>query len=915
MDSLMRSFIDEARELIEQSGQTLIALEDAPANAELVDALFRYVHTLKGSSGVLELKPIVDVVHVAEALLELAKDGDATLDEAAISELLEAMDQISAWIDGLDQTQQLPDDASDTGAAIAARLQTHVEQHNASVGDDTDKGNSEVEGEGISWGLFDEDDSGEDIADTTKQAEDHLPITLQQASSRYDARYRLPFLSTDKPLYWLRFQPDSDCFFQGDDPLLTLHQCPGLILYSATLTAQPDDLDTADIYESLLVFDALVSADKGDIETHFEYTPDAIELTATDKLALLQPNQEAVDEFIDTDTLNDLLQSWKQGDAKAFSEKLDAALQLTHLRSAQGELLNALSCLDIERDQVIGATVLTTLPQVADNQQSVVDWVYPTAVEMPDTTELPASDLSSSESVSPSAEQIEYFELNDEAKQLVADQLKLLQYAADDLKSASRQSVLKLLHAIAKSAGQVFPAAFEQGDLEDHLKHWLEVEHKGSRGSFKRLAASEPAKQTKASPQQPAIQEQQSQSTKQHASSGASASANNQVIRNFKVDQVHIASLGDLVGELVVAKNALPFLAERAEQTFGQRQLGREIREQYNVINRITRSLQDTMMQVQLLPVSHVFQRFPRLVRDLSKKLGKNIKLVIEGEQTEAEKSIIESLADPLVHLMRNSIDHGIEMPDERVNNGKPDTGYIRLAAWQENEWVVIEVADDGAGINPNVIKEKALEKCVISGERLANLSDQEAIELIFAAGFSSRDKASDLSGRGVGMDVVKSSVEKVGGELSVESHVGEGSRFLMRLPLSMSVSHVMQVWINEQRYGIPIEHVAETVRIPLKELHQFKDKQTVTLRDEVLPVISARDALALPEDEAESAALLIVKVRGEKAALRVDEFNEGVEVILKPMEGALETMEIYQGTALLGDGSVLLVLNINQLL
>jgi len=226
--------------------------------------------------------------------------------------------------------------------------------------------------------------------------------------------------------------------------------------------------------------------------------------------------------------------------------------------------------------------------------------------------------------------------------------------------------------------------------------------------------------------------------------------------RSLKVDQAKVDRLMNLIGELVVSKNALPYLAERAETQFGVRELAREIKGQYSVINRIADEMQDAIMQVRMMAVSFVFQRFPRLVRDLSRKLGKEVQLVLEGEQTEADKNIIQSLADPLIHIVRNSLDHGLEMPEVRLAAGKPATGKLTIRATQEADRVVIEIGDDGKGIDPAIIKKKAYEKGIIDEAMLERIGDQEAINLIFAAGFSTAEVISDLSGRGVGMDVVR---------------------------------------------------------------------------------------------------------------------------------------------------------------
>ncbi|MDQ7017109.1 MAG: ATP-binding protein, partial [Gammaproteobacteria bacterium] len=266
------------------------------------------------------------------------------------------------------------------------------------------------------------------------------------------------------------------------------------------------------------------------------------------------------------------------------------------------------------------------------------------------------------------------------------------------------------------------------------------------------------------------------------------------VSKTLKVDQQRIDALMDLVGELVVAKNALPFLAKRAEEHFGVRQLSKEIKSQYTVINRLSEELQAAMMQIRMVPISTVFQRFPRLVRDLSRKLGKQVELKVEGEETEADKNVVENLADPLIHLVRNSLDHGLESAEERRAAGKSASGTIILRALGQDDQVVIEISDDGRGIDPDKIKKKAYQNGLLDEQSLDSISDHEALQLIFSAGLSTAEAVSDLSGRGVGMDVVRSVIQAAGGSVEVSSELGQGSTVRLSLPLSMAVTRVMMI-------------------------------------------------------------------------------------------------------------------------
>ncbi|MEU8243278.1 chemotaxis protein CheA [Actinoplanes missouriensis] len=387
--------------------------------------------------------------------------------------------------------------------------------------------------------------------------------------------------------------------------------------------------------------------------------------------------------------------------------------------------------------------------------------------------------------------------------------------------------------------------------------------------------------------------------------------------RVLKVDQEKVDRLMELVGELNVAKNGLTFLADSAEEEFGSRVLSRRIKDQYAGLHRIAEELQSAVMDVRMLPLSVAFGRFPRLVRDLSRRLGKTIELVTEGEDTMADKDVIEALGDPLVHLVRNSLDHGIEPADERTASGKNPAARLTLAAVADGDAVIVEVSDDGRGVDPVRVKRKAYEKGLISEEELESLSDTEAVDLVFRPGFSTADQVSDLSGRGVGMDAVRASVEKLGGTVTMRSKLGQGTSTRLRLPLSMAVTQVMVVSVAGQRFGIPVDLVVETVRVPAAEMGRVLHQDVVVMRGEVVPVLDLARALDMPWAPNPDAdrAILVVSVNGQRVGLLVEQFHREVDVILKPMEGLLAYADEFSGTALLGDGLVLLVLNMKEVL
>jgi two-component system chemotaxis sensor kinase CheA len=639
---LRTSFVPEARDLLEEAGQALLALEHDPMDRPALDRLFRAVHTIKGTAGIFDLPPLVHLVHAAEDLLGRIRDGTLALTGAITDDLLAALDHVGRWVERLDARGTLPVESAGIAREHAARCRAWMEQ--GAVPPAPAAG-----GEPAANGARIDDEALRLLAD--------LPA------------------GTSGPLRLVSYEPRPDCFFNGEDPLFLLRQLPDLVGLRIVPKAPWPEAAAFDPYACNLRFLAVTSAPRAAVEHLFRYV----------------------------------------------------------------------------------------LPETA-------------------------------------------------------------------------------IHEV-EAAG---PAARE---------------------------------------------------------------------RVLKVEQHKVDLIMTLVGELAVAKNALPFLSRRAEAQYGSRELAREIKDQYAVIDRIAQEMQAAVMGIRMLPVSEMFKRFPRLVRDIARKLGKRVELELSGESTEADKNVIEALANPILHLVRNCLDHGLELPEERLAAGKPDVGRVRLHAYREGDRVVIEVGDDGRGIDPAKVRAKALEKGLIEPERAAQLSDQEAVQLVFLPGLSTAAQVSDLSGRGVGTDVVRSTVERLGGTVELESQPGRGTTIRLDLPLSMAVTRVMTVEAGGQLFGVPMELVVEIVRVPKDRLRRIKRAETFTLRDAVIPLVRLRALLAMAPLPRAEEAVLVVRIAGMPLGLVIDEFRTGMDVILKPMGGILGGMPGYAGTAVLGDGKVLLVLNLKELL
>ncbi|KAA0687635.1 chemotaxis protein CheA [Azospirillum brasilense] len=386
--------------------------------------------------------------------------------------------------------------------------------------------------------------------------------------------------------------------------------------------------------------------------------------------------------------------------------------------------------------------------------------------------------------------------------------------------------------------------------------------------------------------------------------------------RALRVDAERMDRLMALVGELVVAKGSLPHLAREAQEGRSADALAQGIKEAHGRIDSIVGDLQDAVLRLRLLPLSRVFEPLPRLVRDTARRLGKSVELHLSGGETEADKDILDILGEPLLHLVRNGLDHGIEAPDRRRAAGKPDVAAIRVQAFQDTGGVVVEVSDDGAGIDAAAVRRKAVSNGALTEEQAAALSDTEALRLIFLPGVSTSDTVSDLSGRGVGMDAVRGAVEQAGGRVEVASTPGVGTRFRLVLPLTMMVTRLVTVETAGALYGFPVTLVTGMQRVPHGAIRRVKHAESVVVQDAVVPLLRLRRLLNLPEDERERSgeAVLLVDLGGQPVALVVDDFRERADVVLKPMTGLLARLRGYAGTAVLGDGRLLLALNLREL-
>jgi two-component system chemotaxis sensor kinase CheA len=383
--------------------------------------------------------------------------------------------------------------------------------------------------------------------------------------------------------------------------------------------------------------------------------------------------------------------------------------------------------------------------------------------------------------------------------------------------------------------------------------------------------------------------------------------------QTIRVEVKRLDHLMNLIGELVLGKNRLLKIYDDVEERYEGEKFLEELNQVVSAVSLVTTDLQIAVMKTRMLPVSKVFNKFPRLVRDLSRELNKEIELVTSGEDTELDKSIVEEIGDPLVHMIRNSCDHGIETPEERVAKGKPPKGTVKLKAYNEGNQIVIAIEDDGAGMDPEFLKKKAIEKGVITEREAQQLSDKEAYALIFRPGFSTAAKVTGVSGRGVGMDVVKTNIEKLNGIIDIDSEQGKGSVFKLKIPLTLAIMQSLLVSVQEEFFAIPLASVLETVRISIDEIYTIEGKNVLRLRNEILSLVRLSDMFGVEQvlEGGEHVYVVIIGLAETKLGIIVDGLVGQEEIVIKSMGDYLQGIDGIAGATIRGDGGVTLITDV----
>ena len=465
---------------------------------------------------------------------------------------------------------------------------------------------------------------------------------------------------------------------------------------------------------------------------------------------------------------------------------------------------------------------------------------------------------------------------------------------------ASEESEDKIV-AVAKAVSEIEKVDAEEIHLDEYVKE--------AEAQEEQQAKEATAEQKEAPAEAPKAAEKKAPA----ANAKKQTNAKPVTGRTVRVDIEKLDALMNQVSELIIAKNSLVSISSNESGEYQNQ----SFHEQIEYLERITTNLHESVMKVRMVPIESVVNKFPRMIRDLSRKLGKKMELYMTGEDTELDRTVVDQIGDPLQHLLRNSADHGLEDNATRVERGKPEVGSIFLKAFQEGNNVIIEVGDDGNGIDVAAVRDKAVERGVITAEQEENMSQKEIINILFLPSFSMAKKITDISGRGVGLDVVKSNIEALGGDVEVRTQLGEGTTFIVRLPLTLAIIQALMVEIRDEKYAIALGSISNIESIPVNEIKYVQAQEVIHLRGAVIPLIRLDQVLDMEEkqEEPENLTVVIVKKGDSLAGLVVDNLIGQQEIVIKSLGKYINNNKIISGATILGDGEVALILDVNTLM
>ena len=901
MDPLLEQFLQEARENLAFIDQNIE--EIGGDDPELLNSVFRAAHTLKGGSGIVGFESVKVITHHAEDLLDMLRGGKLEFKTGMTEALYDAFDEVMNLIEAAEESEEIVDADEEIVQKIVASLSAQM--------------GKEPEGE-AQW---------ERPFLLVENASNVINPSLKtlNGSSSYKINFTNAVLNEEfcasENFYAITFDVDESCMVYGNDPIYTLSLLGDRVLgvYSCmsehnakAVLSGTEDEDGLLLKVSLTAY---IYAAYEEIEDSLFNFIDELQFLPLDIQTLLSIN--VGDAGFSIDSLKELSSIAEDLDLASIVEEVERSMELVGagtLQHAQLQRFLDISGLIKESDVPKLASFFENLYKgevVVPSNDVVVDNSYADLIE-----ESPKEEISQ---VNAEPElKVEKAVLADEATQAILDGMLAQQLRALDF--VENDEDLARVETIMDSMRKYFPSMPEHFASKEEIRSFLESElgmgNDAEQAEDEAVAEDVPlaAKELKVDKAIPKVEVEKivpkdAIEKKAPAKVEKAESQKTIVGKTVKIDQESIDSLMNVAGELLVAKNSLPYLADGVS-AMTHDVIKREIMEKYIFINRLTEQLQDLIMGMRMLPISYVFDRYPKLVRDIAKKLGKKVKLEMDGGETKLDKNMIEMLADPMIHIMRNSLDHGIEMPDVRSQKGKDSSGTVRLKAYAESDRIMIEIIDDGAGINTERVANKVLEKGLMTIEEIDALTDDERAELVLLPGLSTAEEITEFSGRGVGMDVVKKSIEGFGGTIKIKTKANQGTVITLAIPVSLAVTSLLHIQMNTIHYGIPMDAVSETVKIDKSEVEYLHNEPFIYLRGEVIPLLFIKSMLDDSEIDSKPLSIVVLNIKENLLAVVVNDFLGQLDVVQKPLVGMMSGHPLFSGTALLGNGQIIMAMD-----
>lgn len=905
MDPILEQFLSEARENLSFLDKNLNKL--STNDAEMLNALFRAAHTLKGGAGLVGLNGVKIITHHAEDLLDGIKKGHIVYSEDMLDVLYDAFDEVVELIDATEELGEPPYHDEIRIAQIVKSVQALIGKEIENIQD--------------------------------KRLDTELQIVVEpftsignliEDSSIYKFIKELPFFDIEidneflekNNFYLLDMDLDEECCEVGNDPAHLLYLLGEENIYSVNtyVNGNYEELqDQATKWKTR--FTVVVKSNKDVLEDSLYNVIDDVFIYPLSVKSLLCSAYPSNQDELFNDFALEFQEIMKRGNFEQLSEKISAICKILNLETKEGFLLNRLQNI-LSNFEFEGVDYLElvkfassmlglnqTLESQLDKKETQTNFI-----------ENQVEEKSQSESFIKSLECQNMINI-------LEQQLKVIKYSKDS--SALSRAKLFTTRAMAFIGEDI---QFHIDDDENIVKETIEIILQ--KYSISRIITKDKRENIKIienqfeeiqivpdairEEEEIVFQEEEIAITKEAENKfdekKVAVSNSNIIPKTVKIDQSEIDDMMDLIGELLVMKNALPYVAKNITIS-NTEQAKVELLAKYEDINRVTVQLQDKIMGMRLLPMSYIFGRYPKLVRDISKQLSKKIRFEENGGDTKLDKTMIEKIADPLVHIIRNSLDHGIESSTEdRVAAGKSEEGFIRISAKSVGDKVEIIVEDDGQGIDIEKVLIKVLELGIATEEEIEKMSENEKLMMIFNPGLSTKDEISDLSGRGVGTDAVKRTIEELSGEIYLESEKGVGTKLTINLPVSVALTNVFHIKMDNINYAIDMESIVSTIKLKKDEIQMANNKPYARLRGEIIPLIFEPRLLPQNQQNQEVQSIVIIQSKTLRYGLVVNNFVNQLNVVQKPLDGILNQHPMITGTSLLGNGEILFIIDPNKI-